>query len=102
MRRSNSARWVTCCRGRGGAWRIPSPLGEGSQDTTTTTVELRKVENELLALQLIIIPYFDIIQNIIFEQVATQPCFLQNHYCILVLGEKLVFFWIAQHISVLY
>lgn len=53
-------------------WRISGPVGAGSQDEATVMTELRKVRNELLALQLIIIPYFNIIQNTIFEQLTAQ------------------------------
>lgn len=56
MRDDNSALWVTCCGGGRRLWRICSPLEEGSQDETTVMAELRKVGNELLALQLRIIP----------------------------------------------
>lgn len=45
---------------------------------------------------------FDIIPNIISKQPTVLLCFLQDHYCIPCLGKKLVLFWIAQHISVLF
>lgn len=71
MRNGNSALWVTCCGG-GRKHGISSPVGTGSQGEVTVMTELRKVRNELLAFQLMIIPYFNIIQNIIFKHLTTQ------------------------------
>lgn len=45
---------------------------------------------------------FDIIPNIISKQPTVLLCFLQDHNCIPWFGKKLVLFWIAQHISVLF
>lgn len=64
--------------------------------------ELRKVGNGLLALQLRI-THNSTTYRISFPNYLLY-CFyfLQDHYCILCLGNKLVLFWIAQRISVLF